>query len=155
MRASASAAIGAGVGGLDFEELLRRTCAQQNASPGLALVGQRLVGAVAVDLQDAAKAGKMHGGPPVLAVGLVDIANARQLRVAPGPIVARVGPELAGLGLSPARIEHRRPRLVGEQTSPIPSISRTAAHARGEARRRRGPNQSASVERSSSTPWRA
>ena len=83
--------------------------------PRLALVGQRLVGAVAVDLQDAAKAGKMHGGPLVLAVGLVDIGDARRLRVAPGPIVARVGPELAGLGLSPARIKHRRPRLVGEQ----------------------------------------
>jgi hypothetical protein len=57
----------------------------------------------------------MRGGTLVLAVGLVDIGDARRLGTAPGPVVADIGPQLAGLGLALARIEHRRAPLVGEE----------------------------------------
>jgi hypothetical protein len=89
----------------------------------------------------------------VLAVGLVDIGDARRFRASSEPVAGGVGPELPGLGLASATIEHRRPRLVGEQLvralqdpeQPI-ATGRSAKAAR--------PNQSASVEHSSSTPWR-
>src|SRR6202453_5002346 len=84
MRASASAAIGAGVEAW-ISKNFRRTCGQK------------------------------HGRPFMFAVGLVDIGNAGRLRTSPGPVVAGVGPELASLGFASARIEHRRPRLVGEE----------------------------------------
>ena len=57
----------------------------------------------------------MRGGTLVLAVGFVDIGDGRRLGTAPGSIVAGIGPQLAGLGLTSARIEHRRARLVGEE----------------------------------------
>ena len=38
-----------------------------------------------------------------------------RLGTAPGTVVAGIGPQLAGLGLASARIEHRRARLVGEE----------------------------------------
>ena len=57
----------------------------------------------------------MRDWPFMFAVGLVDIGDAGRLRTAPGPVVAGVGPELASLGFASARIEHRRPCLVGEE----------------------------------------
>src|SRR5580658_3684013 len=63
-----------------------------------AALGQRLVSAIAIDLEDSGEAGQMRYGPFMFAVGLVDIGDARQLRAAPGPIVTGIGPELASLG---------------------------------------------------------
>ena len=99
-------------GGLDVEELSSRMRPAKRDDDEAAL-GQRLVGAV--DLEDAGEAGQMRGGPFVLAVGFVDIDDARRGRAAPGPIVASIGPELADLGLAPTWIENGRARLVGEQ----------------------------------------
>lgn len=44
-----------------------------------------------------------------------DISDRRRGGPGPGPVVAGIGPELAGPGPSASRIEHRRGGLVGEQ----------------------------------------
>ena len=102
------------VRGLDVEEVSPRVRPAESQRNRVAL-GQRFVGAVAIDLEASSEAGQMRGGTLVLAVGLVDIGDARRLGTAPGPVVAGIGPQLAGLGLASARIEHRRARLVGEE----------------------------------------
>ena len=81
----------------------------------VALLGERAIAGVAVDLENALEAGKMRDRLGSLAVGRVDIGDRRRVRSAPGPVVSRIGPELAGLGPTATRIEHRRRRLVGEQ----------------------------------------
>jgi hypothetical protein len=81
------------------------------------LLGQSLVGAVAVGLQDAAVAGQMlrrRRGRPIAGV---DEGHARRLGPAPRAVVTGVGPELAELGSSSPRLQHRRPGLVGEELS--------------------------------------
>src|SRR6187431_1978268 len=57
--------------------------------------GEVLIGAVAVDLQRAAEAFEMPGRPRVLAVGCIDIGDARRSVAGPGPLVACIGPQLA------------------------------------------------------------
>ena len=57
----------------------------------------------------------MSDRPFGFAVGRVDIGHAGRVPSTPGPIVPRVGPQLAGLGPPASGIEHRRRRLVGEQ----------------------------------------
>ena len=57
----------------------------------------------------------MGDRPLGLAIGRIDIGDAGRVGAAPRAIIARVGPELAGLGASAAGIEHRRRGLVGEQ----------------------------------------
>ena len=82
--------------------------------PHVALFRQRAIAGVAVDLQHALEAGQMHHRPLGLAVGRIDIGDGRRVRAAPGPIVARIGPELACLGSPAPGIEHGRRRPVGE-----------------------------------------
>ncbi len=81
----------------------------------VAALGKSPIATVAVDLQHTLEAGKMSNRPLGLAVGCVDVGDAGRVRPAPGSIIARIGPELAGLGSSAPRIEHRRRGLVGEQ----------------------------------------
>ena len=57
----------------------------------------------------------MSDRPLGLAVGRVDVGHAWRIGATPRAIVACVGPELADLGASASRIEHRRRGLVGEQ----------------------------------------
>ena len=77
--------------------------------------GQRPIAGVAVDLEDALEAGEMRDRLRRRAVGRIDIGDRRRVGSAPGAIVPRIGPELAGLGPPAPGIEHRRRRLVGEQ----------------------------------------
>lgn len=51
-----------------------------------------------------------------LAIGRIDIGGRRWIAPAPWPVVAGIGPELAGLGTTAPRIEHRRRGLVSEQS---------------------------------------
>ena len=114
MRSSASLAIGAGPGGGELVE----APAHMGPAEGeldVAALGEHAIAAIAVDLQDAVEAGEMGDRPLGLAVGRVDVGDARRIGAAPWPIVARIGPELAGLGAAASGIEHRRRRLVGEQ----------------------------------------
>jgi len=57
----------------------------------------------------------MGDRPLGLSVGRVDVDDARRISAAPWSIVARIGPELTGLGAPTARIEHWRRRLVSKQ----------------------------------------
>jgi hypothetical protein len=81
----------------------------------VALLGERAVAGVAVDLENALEAGKMRDRLRRRPVGRIDIGDRRRVGSAPGAIVSGVGPELPGLGASSAGIEHRRRRLVSEQ----------------------------------------
>jgi hypothetical protein len=75
-------------------------------------VGNVLVGRVPIALHDAAIAieqlERVHGA----ATGSVGIGDRWRIGPAPGPIVARDGPEEALLGAAASRIEHRRCGLV-------------------------------------------
>src|SRR6516225_7085189 len=55
------------------------------------------IGAIAVDLQDAAESRKMLGRPRMFTVGGIDVGNARRSATGPRPLVARIGPELSFL----------------------------------------------------------
>ena len=57
----------------------------------------------------------MRGGTLGLAVGAVEIDRRRRIGSVPGPVIAGVDPEPAGLGAAAAGIEHRDRRVVGEQ----------------------------------------
>ena len=81
----------------------------------LALLGERLVASVAIDLQDAIEALKMLGRTHRLSIRCVDVGDRRRITAAEGTIIASVGEELAGLGSPASRIEDRRSRFVGEQ----------------------------------------
>ena len=78
-------------------------------------LGKRGVAAIAIDLQDAGEVAEVRLGPLALAIGGVDIGDHRRIIAAPWSIVARIGPDLAGLGPAAPRIEHRRRGLIGEQ----------------------------------------
>ena len=81
----------------------------------VAALSEFRIGAVAVDLQDAAESCEMLGRPRMLAVGCIDVGNAWRSVAGPGPLVACIGPQLAFLDAPASWIEHRRRRLVGEQ----------------------------------------
>src|SRR5258707_3160802 len=72
--------------------------APAEGKPHVALLGQYLVAAVAVDLQDALEAAEVRDRPLGLAVGRIDIGDTRWIGAAPWPVVPGIGEELAGLG---------------------------------------------------------
>ena len=78
-------------------------------------LGERPIARIAVDLQDTREAGEVSDRLRGLAIGRVHIGDAGRVGAAPRPIITRVGPQLADLGASAARIEHWRRGLVGEQ----------------------------------------
>src|ERR1700722_5780896 len=57
----------------------------------------------------------MSGRTLCLAIRTVEVDGGRRVRSAPGPVVAGIDPEAAGLGAPPARIEHRDRGVIGEQ----------------------------------------
>jgi len=66
---------------------------------------------IAIDLQNPLKACGVGDRPFGLAVGRIDISDARWIGSTPWPVVGRVGPELASLGVATAgascRAAHR------------------------------------------------
>lgn len=74
---------------------------------GATVEARGVFGAVKDDLHGA----RLRG----LAIRRVEVGDAGRVRSNPGPVVARIREELTGLGPPPARIEHRRGGLVGEQ----------------------------------------
>src|SRR5207248_8723721 len=85
-------------------------------------LGELGVAGIAIDLQDPLEAIEMGDRPFRLAVGCIDISNARRIGAAPWPIVRGIGPELPGLGAAAAGIEHRHRRLIGKQLEPLPEF---------------------------------
>ncbi len=76
---------------------------------------QHAIARVSVDLQRADEAREVAHRLLGLAVGRVEVDDAGRIGSAPGPVVTRIGEELAGLGSSAAWIEHRGGGLVGEE----------------------------------------
>lgn len=58
---------------------------------GAALVCEHTIAAIAVDLQDSTKAGKMGNRPLGLSVRRINIGDARWVVSLPGPVIAGVG----------------------------------------------------------------
>lgn len=83
--------------------------------PHRAALGQALVGRVAVDLEHACKPAEMRDWPSGRAIRGVDVGDAGWIRPAPGPVVTRIRPKLAGLGAAASWIEHGCRGLVGKQ----------------------------------------
>jgi hypothetical protein len=120
----------------------------------LAAFGQHLVAAVAIDLADAAEAGEMSDRPFRLAVGSIDIDDAGWIGAAPRPVIAGISPEL------PVFVRPRPGSSTGVVVSSANSLGELFSSASirsctGRNRKAARPTQSASVERSSATPWRA
>ena len=111
--------------------------APAEGKPHVALLGQHLVAAVAVDLQDAVEAGEMRDRPLGLAIRRVDVGDAR--RIACRPTVGRPGHRRrAGRSWS-GRAPDRAPAPSSRRrtASARPSACRAAARARAAAGRRR------------------
>lgn len=81
----------------------------------IALLGQRAIAAIAIDLEHASEPGQMLDRLAGLAVGGEDIDGGGRVSPAPGPVVPRIGPELAGLRPASSGVQHRQGGLVGEQ----------------------------------------
>ena len=71
-----------------------------------------------------------------------------------GPIVTHIGPEPAGLGLAIAGRKHRHRCIVGVELRSCQHMLLIAS-TKGASNSLAPPTHPASVERSSSTPWRA
>jgi hypothetical protein len=79
-------------------------------------LGEDPIAAVAVNLENALEAGEMANRPLGLAVGRIEVDDARWIgAAAPRPIIARIGPQLAEFGAPSAGIEHRSRGLIGKQ----------------------------------------
>jgi len=114
---------------------------------------ERAIAGIAVDLQDAPEALEMGGRALGLAVRRVDIGDCRRRRSAPRPIVARVCPELAGLGapsVGSTGAVVSSANSLGEARSSSSSLA-----CNGCSHQAPRPTQSASVEGSRPIPWRA
>jgi hypothetical protein len=83
----------------------------------VAALGQGAIAGVTVDLQHARKAGQMRERTLRLAVGRIKVDDPGRIDAAPGPVVSRISPELAGLGSPASGIENGRRGFVGEQLS--------------------------------------
>ena len=86
---------------------------------GVGRLGHGLVGDVGIGLQDAAEVLQQRRRVFVPPSGRVRVDHRRRITAAPRPVVAGDRPEVAGLGPTAARIEHRRRRLVDEQSRRI------------------------------------
>ena len=117
--------------------------------------GQRLVGGIAVALQDALVVHqqrlRMFGAA---AWGVVE-HHRRRIGAAPGPVVAGDGPGVALLRLG--HVQGRAPAWWSRRrtAAPRPAGSRAGAAPRARSPRVAEPSQSASTSRLISMPWRA
>jgi hypothetical protein len=79
----------------------------------IAAAGERHI-AIAVNLEHAPEAGEVLDRSLGLAIGSIEVGDGWRIGAASWPIVAGIGPELAGLGLASYEIEHGCGGLVGE-----------------------------------------
>ena len=119
----------------------------------VSFLGQHFLSAIAVDRENAILPGDGDGSLG-LAVGRVDIGDGRRIIAAKETIILGIGEELASLRPSSARIENRCGGLIGKQLArrlQVPSSLSWTGRSRNPARQ----TQSASVEWSRWTTWRA
>src|SRR4051812_31830326 len=77
-------------------------------------VGEAHEAGVTVGLEQALESFQMAGWMLTLPILAVNVGRHRMAGPAPRPGIDRITPEPSGLRLSPARIEHRQSRVVGE-----------------------------------------
>lgn len=119
----------------------------------VATLGELAIAGIAVNLQDPLEACEMSDRSIGFPIGGIDIGDAQRIGATPWPVVRGIGPELTGLGAPAAGIEHRHRRFIGKQLRPLPELAKEALMQRTQVEGMT--DQSASVERSSSMPWRA
>lgn len=79
--------------------------------------GRAVIPGIAVDLQDAVEPGEEFLGMLTATSGRVEGDDAWWIGSIPTPVIVHQCPEISGFGLLPARVQHRRSRLVHEQLS--------------------------------------
>jgi hypothetical protein len=122
--------------------------------PDLASRGQGVVAGITVYLQHAMEAGEMGSWPLRLAVWRIDIGDARRIGAAPRPVVPGISPELADL--RPSRPGSSTGAVVSSANSFSEPFSRSGSRpCTGRSKKAARRTQSARVERSRATPWRA
>src|SRR5215472_3618929 len=109
MRATASVAIGASPRSAILKNSRRKWC---DCDP---LRRQLLVRGIAVALHDAAIVCEQLLEMLAASPRRVGIGDSRRVGSAPGPVITRDRPEVAGLGLAAPGIEHRHRRLIDGQ----------------------------------------
>jgi hypothetical protein len=80
--------------------------------PDVTAIGKFAVAGIAIDLQNPLEALQVGDRPFGLAVGRINIGNARRIRPTPRAIIGSIGPKLAGLGAAAAGVEDGRGGLV-------------------------------------------
>jgi hypothetical protein len=78
-------------------------------------IGERVVGRVGIDLENALEPGERPDRMLGAAAGGIEVDHGGRIGAGPGPVVARDRPEVAGLGPPAPRVEDRCPGLVHEQ----------------------------------------
>src|ERR1700730_16237131 len=94
---------------------MRQTEGEADCSSLARILGQRLVGHIAVDLQDTRIVNQLRRDLTLAAAVREHIGHRRRRWSAPWAVVDRMSPELAGLGAAPSGIEDRHSRLVAEE----------------------------------------
>lgn len=82
----------------------------------LATLGQRVITAVAIDLQETAIVPQMRLGALTLAIGRADVGHQWWIIAAPWPVVAGTGPKLSCLRSSAPRLKYGGGGLIRKQT---------------------------------------
>ena len=78
--------------------------------------------------------------PLGFAIRGIAIGDRRRITAAPGPVITRVSPELAGLRSAASGVEHRRGGLVGKQlAAPLEVGEQVIAQRRQPPRRASDP----------------
>src|SRR5437660_909473 len=83
-----------------------------NAFLRLGIIGNSLVGGIAIALHHAAVMLKQFQSVNGAATGSIAVGHRRRVSPAPRPVVAGDGPEVSLLGAPATGIEHRRHRLI-------------------------------------------
>jgi hypothetical protein len=75
---------------------------------------QALEASIAVHLQDALELGQVGGRMLAFAVLGIEVDHRRRGAAVPGSVINRIAPQAPGFGPTPAGIEHRQARVIGE-----------------------------------------
>src|ERR1700730_8341635 len=103
---------------VDFHEpssCMRQTEGEPDCSGLTHVLGQRLIGHIAVNMKDTRIVDQLRRDLTFAAAVREYIGYRRWRWSAPWTVIHRMGPELTRLGAAPSRIEDRHPRLVAEE----------------------------------------